>query len=98
MVLKMHIGSKHRAFGHALVAGVDRAPLKVTVKMSKKKIAKRTRVKRHSATQRVASVAGRATRGRPRNAWPATQRVAGHATRGLRGHLETLVIYAYKQY
>merc|ERR1711953_130239 len=31
--------------GHALVAGVDQAPLKVTKKMSKKKISKRTRVK-----------------------------------------------------
>eukprot|EP00928_Gymnodinium_smaydae_P010365 TRINITY_DN138_c0_g1_i5.p2 TRINITY_DN138_c0_g1~~TRINITY_DN138_c0_g1_i5.p2 ORF type:complete len:171 (+),score=49.73 TRINITY_DN138_c0_g1_i5:71-514(+) len=38
-------GSRARPFGHALVAGVDRPPLKVTKKMSKKKIAKRTRVK-----------------------------------------------------
>merc|ERR1712194_123078 len=38
-------GSKARHFGHALVAGVDRAPLKVTKRMSKKKISKRTRVK-----------------------------------------------------
>merc|ERR1712159_544476 len=38
-------GSKARPFGHALVAGVDRAPLKVTKKMSKKKITKRTKVK-----------------------------------------------------
>merc|ERR1719497_219740 len=38
-------GSKARAFGHALVAGVDRAPQKVTKKMSKKKISKRNRVK-----------------------------------------------------
>mmetsp|Transcript_97727 Transcript_97727/g.276452 ORF Transcript_97727/g.276452 Transcript_97727/m.276452 type:complete len:148 (+) Transcript_97727:76-519(+) len=38
-------GSKARPFGHALVAGVDQPPLKVTKKMSKKKIAKRTRVK-----------------------------------------------------
>ncbi|CAE8742184.1 unnamed protein product [Polarella glacialis] len=38
-------GSKSRPFGHCLVAGVDRAPLKVTRKMSKKKISKRTRVK-----------------------------------------------------
>merc|ERR1711976_1047932 len=38
-------GSKARHFGHALVAGVDRAPLKVTKAMSKKKISKRTRVK-----------------------------------------------------
>merc|ERR1719497_175641 len=34
-----------RSFGHCLVAGVDRAPLKVTKTMSKKKISKRTRVK-----------------------------------------------------
>merc|ERR1712203_139111 len=34
-----------RPFGHCLVAGVDRAPLKVTKRMSKKKISKRTRVK-----------------------------------------------------
>merc|ERR1711953_1368040 len=32
-------------FSHCLVAGVDRAPLKVTKVMSKKKIAKRSRVK-----------------------------------------------------
>jgi len=38
-------GSKSRAFGHALVAGVQKAPLKVTKKMGKKKVAKRTRVK-----------------------------------------------------
>ncbi|CAJ1428065.1 unnamed protein product [Effrenium voratum] len=38
-------GTKHRPFGHCLVAGVDRAPLKVTRKMSKKKITKRTKVK-----------------------------------------------------
>ena len=38
-------GSRSRPFGHALVAGVDRAPLKVTKTMGKKKIAKRTRVK-----------------------------------------------------
>ncbi|CAE7269494.1 RPL27A [Symbiodinium microadriaticum] len=38
-------GSKARSFGHALVAGIDRAPLKVTRRMSKKKITKRTKVK-----------------------------------------------------
>ena len=38
-------GSKNRPFGHCLVAGVDRAPLKVTRRMSKKKVQKRTRVK-----------------------------------------------------
>merc|ERR1712216_993935 len=38
-------GSKARSFGHCLVAGVDRPPLKVTKAMSKKKITKRTKVK-----------------------------------------------------
>mmetsp|Transcript_7 Transcript_7/g.6 ORF Transcript_7/g.6 Transcript_7/m.6 type:complete len:133 (-) Transcript_7:1-399(-) len=38
-------GSKSRPFGHAMVAGIDRAPLKVTRKMSKKKITKRSKVK-----------------------------------------------------
>merc|ERR1719420_1970484 len=38
-------GSRARPFGHALVAGVDRAPLKVHKNMSKKRITKRTRVK-----------------------------------------------------
>ena len=38
-------GSKARPFGHCMVAGIDRAPLKVTRKMSKKKITKRTKVK-----------------------------------------------------
>merc|ERR1712151_1389589 len=38
-------GSKSRPFGHYLVAGVDRAPLKCTKVMSKKKITKRNRVK-----------------------------------------------------
>jgi len=38
-------GSRARPFGHCLVAGVDKAPLKVTKRMSKKKITKRQRVK-----------------------------------------------------
>mmetsp|Transcript_62341 Transcript_62341/g.185724 ORF Transcript_62341/g.185724 Transcript_62341/m.185724 type:complete len:148 (+) Transcript_62341:64-507(+) len=38
-------GTKTRPFGHCLVAGVDRPPMKVHKRMSKKKIAKRTRVK-----------------------------------------------------
>merc|ERR1719240_871275 len=38
-------GSKDRKFGHCLVAGVDKAPQKVTKRMSKKKITKRLRVK-----------------------------------------------------
>mmetsp|Transcript_55346 Transcript_55346/g.132040 ORF Transcript_55346/g.132040 Transcript_55346/m.132040 type:complete len:148 (+) Transcript_55346:83-526(+) len=38
-------GSKARPFGHCLVAGVENPPKKVTKKMSKRKITKRTRVK-----------------------------------------------------
>lgn len=38
-------GSKERAFSHALIAGIEKTPLKVTKHMSKKKIEKRTRVK-----------------------------------------------------
>ncbi|KTW27215.1 uncharacterized protein T551_03209 [Pneumocystis jirovecii RU7] len=38
-------GSKLCPFGHALVAGIDRYPLKVTKKMSHKKIAKRSKIK-----------------------------------------------------
>merc|ERR1719453_803700 len=38
-------GSKERAFGHCLVAGIDRYPLKVTKEMSKKKIEKRSHIK-----------------------------------------------------
>merc|ERR1711974_208254 len=38
-------GSRARPFPHCLMAGVDKAPLKVTKRMSKKKIAKKTRVK-----------------------------------------------------
>merc|ERR1719453_1321277 len=38
-------GSKEREFGHCLVAGIDRYPLKVTKAMSKKKIEKRSKIK-----------------------------------------------------
>eukprot|EP00932_Pfiesteria_piscicida_P015387 SRR837773.27498.p3 GENE.SRR837773.27498~~SRR837773.27498.p3 ORF type:complete len:148 (-),score=87.56 SRR837773.27498:8-451(-) len=38
-------GSKARPFGHCLVAGVDRPPLKVTKRMSKRKITKRLKTK-----------------------------------------------------
>ena len=38
-------GTNNRKFPHALVAGVERAPLKVTKKMGKKRLAKRSRVK-----------------------------------------------------
>ena len=38
-------GTKARAFGHCLVAGVAKAPLKVTKAMGKKKVQKRTKCK-----------------------------------------------------
>jgi len=38
-------GKKGRKFGHALVAGIERAPKKVTRRMSQKKIDRKTRVK-----------------------------------------------------
>jgi len=38
-------GKKGKAFAHALVAGIEKAPKKVTKKMSKSKIQKRSQVK-----------------------------------------------------
>merc|ERR1711953_360506 len=38
-------GSGGRSYGHCLVVGIDKAPLKVTKSMSAKKVAKRTKVK-----------------------------------------------------
>ena len=38
-------GSRSRKFGHALVAGIEKAPMKVTKRMSQKKVQKRLRVK-----------------------------------------------------
>ena len=38
-------GSTDRQYGHALVAGIDRCPLKVTRSMGKKRAMKRSRLK-----------------------------------------------------
>ncbi|GAB6026514.1 60S ribosomal protein L27 [Chamberlinius hualienensis] len=38
-------GSSDKPYGHALVAGIDRYPRKVTKRMGKKKIDKRSRIK-----------------------------------------------------
>lgn len=38
-------GTRDRSFGHALVAGIERPPLKVHKRMSKKKIESRCNVK-----------------------------------------------------
>ncbi|CAF0784807.1 unnamed protein product [Didymodactylos carnosus] len=46
VVVKSHDeGSNDRGYGHALVAGIDRYPRKITKKMGKKKQAKRSKVK-----------------------------------------------------
>ncbi|KAG0017550.1 hypothetical protein BGZ80_008172 [Entomortierella chlamydospora] len=38
-------GTKERGYGHAIVAGVERYPLKITKNMGKKRVAKRSKVK-----------------------------------------------------
>ncbi|KAI8603176.1 ribosomal L27e protein family-domain-containing protein [Dissophora ornata] len=38
-------GNKERGYGHAIVAGVERYPLKITKNMGKKRVAKRSKVK-----------------------------------------------------
>lgn len=38
-------GTKDRPYGYAVVAGIERYPLKVTRAMGKKKVAKRSKVK-----------------------------------------------------
>lgn len=46
VIVKQHDeGKKDRKFSHALVAGIQRAPLRVTRKMSSKKIARRSKLK-----------------------------------------------------
>ena len=44
-------GTPDRPYGHALVAGIMKYPLKITKGMSEKKIAKRSRVRSHPHTQ-----------------------------------------------
>ena len=46
VVVKTHDdGSNDRPYGHALVVGIDRYPLRITKKMGKKKVARRTKIK-----------------------------------------------------
>eukprot|EP00465_Bigelowiella_longifila_P013104 CAMPEP_0185262194 /NCGR_PEP_ID=MMETSP1359-20130426/10405_1 /TAXON_ID=552665 /ORGANISM="Bigelowiella longifila, Strain CCMP242" /LENGTH=143 /DNA_ID=CAMNT_0027849055 /DNA_START=169 /DNA_END=600 /DNA_ORIENTATION=+ len=45
IIVKTFDGSRERQFGHALVAGIERAPLKVTKGMSEKKVLKRSKCK-----------------------------------------------------
>lgn len=45
VVKESNDGDQNRAYGHALVAGVERCPRKVTKSMGKKKITKRNKMK-----------------------------------------------------
>lgn len=46
IIVKNHDdGSNERHYGHALVVGIDKYPLKVTKNMGKKRVKKRTRIK-----------------------------------------------------
>lgn len=45
VVLNSSEGTRERSFSHCLIAGVEKAPLKVTKRMGKKKVEKRSRVK-----------------------------------------------------
>lgn len=45
IVKNLDEGTKDRQYGHAIVAGIERYPLKVTRKMGPKRIAKRSRIK-----------------------------------------------------
>uniref|UniRef100_A0A7S2U0Y4 KOW domain-containing protein n=1 Tax=Lotharella oceanica TaxID=641309 RepID=A0A7S2U0Y4_9EUKA len=45
IIVKTFEGTMERKFGHALVAGIERAPEKVTKAMDKKKIEKRSKCK-----------------------------------------------------
>merc|ERR1712241_328398 len=45
VVKESNEGTQERLYGHALVAGIDRYPRKVTKSMGKKKIAKRNKMK-----------------------------------------------------
>lgn len=46
IIVKNHDdGSNERHYGHALVVGIDKYPLKVTKNMGKKRVRKRTRIK-----------------------------------------------------
>ena len=45
VVKQIDEGKKNRKFGHALVAGIERSPKKVTKRMSQKKLDRKTKVK-----------------------------------------------------
>lgn len=45
LIVKSQDGAKDRLYGHALVVGIDKYPRKVTSRMSKKKIQRRSKIK-----------------------------------------------------
>ena len=45
VIKQLDEGTKERPYPHAIVAGVERYPLKVTKRMGAKKVAKRSKVK-----------------------------------------------------
>ena len=45
VIKQLDEGTKERPYPHAIVAGIERYPLKVTKRMGAKKIAKRSKVK-----------------------------------------------------
>lgn len=45
MIKQLDEGTKERPYPHAIVAGIERYPLKVTKRMGQKKLAKRSKVK-----------------------------------------------------
>lgn len=45
MIKQLDEGTKERPYPHAIVAGIERYPLKVTKRMGAKKLAKRSKVK-----------------------------------------------------
>uniref|UniRef100_UPI00398F3074 large ribosomal subunit protein eL27-like n=1 Tax=Pristiophorus japonicus TaxID=55135 RepID=UPI00398F3074 len=45
IVKKINDGTSDKPYSHAFIAGIDRYPRKVTAKMGKKKVAKRSKIK-----------------------------------------------------
>ena len=45
VIKQLDEGTKERPYPHAIVAGIERYPLKVTKRMGSKKVAKRSKVK-----------------------------------------------------
>ena len=79
-------GTPDRPYGHALVAGIMKYPLKITKNMSEKKIAKRSRVSSQPATPRLRSQTDNG-REQPRAVLPSGHAAArGAGCRACRSH------------